>query len=162
VTASRNPIATEHMPFFITAPGDSDVLFNISVVFTVAMFVLTGVIWLTIQSLPDRIANKSQKVQLDVVALLCLLSILFRENIFWVAALILAFLDIPDLLTPVKRIAASVATVARRGKKPPEDPSTDHSEPLPPEVAIADVPRQDQKGDIRLRHSGPGAAAFPK
>ena len=160
MTASRNPIATEHMPFFITAPGDSDVLFNISVVFTVAMFVLTGVIWLTIQSLPDRIANKSQKVQLDVVALLCLLSLLTRENIFWVAALILAFLDIPDFLTPVKRIAASMKTMA--GQKSAENPSTDHSEPLPPEVAIADVPRQDQKGDIRLRPSGPGAAAFPK
>ena len=68
MTASRNPLATEHLPFFITAPGDTDGLFNITVVFTVVMVVLTGVILLTIHMLPDRIAHKSQKVQLDVVA----------------------------------------------------------------------------------------------
>jgi hypothetical protein len=31
--ASPIPVATGHLPFFITAPGDTDVLFNIMVVF---------------------------------------------------------------------------------------------------------------------------------
>jgi multisubunit Na+/H+ antiporter MnhF subunit len=149
VTASRNPLATEHLPFFITAPRDTDVLFNITLVFTIAMIVLTGVVFLTIHSLPDRIAHKSKKVQLDVVCLLCLLSLLTHENILWVAALILAFLDIPDFLTPVNRIAASVETIAEQESA--ESPSTDHSEPIPPKVAIANVPRQDQKGFVSSR-----------
>jgi hypothetical protein len=124
------------LPFFITAPKDTDLLFNATLVFTVVVVVLTGVILLRIQLLPDRIARRSQKVQLDVVALLCLLSLLMRENIFWVAALILAYLDIPDFLTPVNRIAASMETMA--GQEDAVDPSTDHSEPILPVAAIAE------------------------
>ena len=119
MAASRNPLATDHLPFFITAPGDTDLLFNSTVVFTVVSVVLTGVILLKIRSIPDSIAHKSQKVQLDVVALLCLLSLLTQEHILWVAALILAFLDIPDFLTPVNRIAASMETMAGQEGRPP-------------------------------------------
>lgn len=146
MTASRNPLATEHVPFFITAPGDTDVLFNITLVFIVVLVVLTGVTLLRIHMLPDHIAHKSQKVQLDVVALLCLLSLLTHQNILWIAALILAFIDIPDFLTPVNRIAASVETIA--GQESAGNRSTDHSEPSPPKVMIADVPGQDQKGSV--------------
>jgi hypothetical protein len=130
MTASPNSIATAHLPFFITAPGQTDVLFNIMAVFTVVMVVLAGVIFLTIHSLPERIAHKSKKIQLDIVAVLALLGLFTHENIFWVAALILAFLDIPDFLTPVNRIAASVETMA--GQEAAGNPSTDHSEPTPP------------------------------
>ena len=112
MTAVPNPIATHHLPFFITAPGDTDVLFNITVVFVVGSIVLTGVIFLTIHSLPERMAHKSKKVQLDIVALLCLLALLTHEHLFWFAAILLAFIDIPDFLTPVKRIASSVETIA--------------------------------------------------
>ena len=79
MTAAPNPIATHHLPFFITAPGDTDVLFNITVVFVVASIVMTGVIFLTIHSLPERMAHKSKKVQLDIVALLCLLALLYAR-----------------------------------------------------------------------------------
>jgi hypothetical protein len=44
--------------------------------------------------------------------------------------------DIPDFLTPVKRIAASMETMA--GQEDAIDPSTDHSEPILPVAAIAD------------------------
>lgn len=114
MAAARNPLATEHMPFFITAPGDTDVLFNATLVFTVVLVVLTGVILLRIHMLPDHIAHTSQKVQLDVVALLCLLSLLTHSNVLWIAALLLAYVDIPDFLTPVNRIAPSMETMAER------------------------------------------------
>ena len=112
MTAAPNPIATHHLPFFITAPGDTDVLFNITMVVVVGAIVLTGVIFLTIHSLPERMAHKSKKIQLDLIAVLCLLALLLHEHIFWFAALILAFIDIPDFLTPVTRIATSVETMA--------------------------------------------------
>jgi hypothetical protein len=56
---------------------------------------------LTIHSLPERMAHKSKKIQLDLIAVLCLLALLLHEHIFWFAALILAFIDIPDFSTPV-------------------------------------------------------------
>jgi hypothetical protein len=105
-------MATTHMPFFITAPGDTDVLFNVTLVFVVACIILTGVIFLTIHSLPERMAHKSKKVLLDLIALLCLLALLTHEHLFWFIAIVLAFIDIPDFLTPVNRIAKSVETMA--------------------------------------------------
>src|SRR4051794_7729042 len=112
LSASPNPIATTHMPFFITPPGETDVLFNITLWFVVACIILTGVIFLTIHSLPERMAHKSKKVLLDLIALLCLLALLTHEHLFWFIAIVLAFIDIPDFLTPVNRIARSVAAIA--------------------------------------------------
>jgi len=73
-----------------------------------------GVIFLTIHSLPERMAHKSKKILLDLIALLCLLALLTHEHLFWFVAIVLAFIDIPDFLTPVNRIASSVATMARQ------------------------------------------------
>jgi hypothetical protein len=129
LTASPNPAATAHLPFFITAPGDTDVLFNVMVVFLVAMVVLAGVIFLTIHSLPERMAHKSKKIQLDIVAVLCLLALFTHEHAFWFAALLLAFIDIPDFLTPFRSIASSVKTMAQRGSG---DAVADHSGSTPP------------------------------
>ncbi len=143
MTASPNPVATEHLPFFITAPGDTDVLFNITVVFVIASIVFTGIVFLTIHSLPERMAHKSKKIQLDIVAVLGLLGLLTHEHVFWIAALLLAFIDIPDFLTPFRRIATQWKRSP--GRKPPSEP-IDHSDTPPPKPVIADQPRQIQKG----------------
>jgi hypothetical protein len=146
LTASPNPIATTHVPFFITAPGQTDVLFNVTLVFVVVCIILTGVIFLTIHSLPERMAHKSKKVQLDLIALLCLLALLTHEHLFWFAAIVLAFIDIPDFLTPVNRIASSVATMARQeaGEKP-----ADVSASGSPEVAKVDELHVKKQGALR-------------
>ena len=75
MSTAPNPIATHHLPFFVTPPGQTDVLYNISMIFVVAMIVLFGVIFLTIHSLPERLAHKTKKIQLDIVAVLCLLAL---------------------------------------------------------------------------------------
>jgi hypothetical protein len=143
LTASPNPVATTHLPFFITAPGDTDVLYNITFVFVVAVIVLTGIAFLTIHSLPERMAHKSKKIQFDIVAVLCLLALFTHEHAFWFAALLLAFIDIPDFLTPVKRIASSVESIAGQEAA---GSLVDHSDAGPPVAAISDQPRQDRKG----------------
>jgi len=141
--STPNPIATHHLPFFITAPGDSDVLFNVTLVIVVASIIGTGVIFLTIHSLPERMAHKSKKIQFDIVAVLGLLGLLSHEHVFWVAALLLAFIDIPDFLTPFKRIATSVETIA--GQEPAAS-LVDHSDSSVPKTETADRPRRDAKG----------------
>lgn len=145
MTASPNATATTHLPFFITAPGDTDVLFNITLVFVVVCIILTGVVFLTIHSLPERMAHKSKKILLDLIALLCLLALLTHEHLFWFVAIVLAFIDIPDFLTPVNRIASSVATMA--GQEAGEKP-TDVSTASSPEAAKADEPRVKKQGAI--------------
>jgi hypothetical protein len=145
LTASPNPIATAHMPFFITAPGETDVLYNITLVFLVGCIILTGVVFLTIHSLPERMAHKSKKVLLDLIALLCLLALLTHEHLFWFIAIVLAFIDIPDFLTPVNRIASSVATMARQeaGDKPADDSTSGSTE-----AATTDEPHVKKQGAL--------------
>lgn len=143
LAAAPNPLATAHLPFFITAPGDTDILFNIMVVVVVGSIIATGVIFLTIHSLPERMAHKSKKVQFDIVAVLGLLGLLSHEHAFWVAALLLAFIDLPDFLTPFRRIATSVETIAGQEAAVSR---VDHSDSHPPEAATAAQPRRDQKG----------------
>ncbi len=144
MTASQNPAATAHPPFFITPPGDTDVLFNIMVVFVVGSIILTGVVFLTIHSLPERMAHKSKKILLDLIALLCLLALLTHEHLFWFAAIVLAFIDVPDFLTPVNRIASSVATMA--GQDAGEKPAVSTS--ALPEAAKVDEPRVKKPGAL--------------
>ena len=146
MTASPNPVATDHLPFFITPPGDTDVLFNIMVVFVIASIVLAGVVFLTIHSLPERMAHRSKKIQLDIIAVLCLLALFTHEHIFWFAALLLAFIDIPDFLSPVNRIAASVEAIAGQESA---GSLVDHSDSNPPEAMPAGHPHQEQKGAAR-------------
>ena len=104
---------------------------------------MTGVIFLTIHSLPERMAHKSKKIQMDLIAVLCLMALLLHQHAFWFAALILAFIDIPDFLTPVNRIASSVENMAGQeaADVPPADSEPTPSKPLPVEKA-----RQDRKG----------------
>jgi multisubunit Na+/H+ antiporter MnhF subunit len=131
------------MPFFITPPSETDVLFNITLWFVVACIVLTGVVFLTIHSLPERMAHKSKKVLLDLIALLCLLALLTHNHFFWFVAIVLAFIDIPDFLTPVNRIANSMESIA--GQEAGEKPA-DVSTLVPPEAAKVDEPHVKKQG----------------
>ena len=131
------------MPFFITPPSETDVLFNITLWFVVACIVLTGVVFLTIHSLPERMAHKSKKVLLDLIALLCLLALLTHNHFFWFVAIVLAFIDIPDFLTPVNSIANSMESIA--GQEAGEKPA-DVSTLVPPEAAKVDEPQVKKQG----------------
>ena len=146
--ATPNPIATEHLPFFITPPGQTDVLYNVTMIFVIAVIVLTGVIFLTIHSLPERMAHKTKKIQLDIVALLCLLALLTNEHVLWLAALLLAYVDFPDFITPITRIARATEAIAGQEDEetPPSKPET--PEHGPPKIVPAEQLAKDKKGAV--------------
>lgn len=107
MTGPLNPAAPHHMPFFITAPGDTDVLMVVAAVTLIGIILLAGVIFLHIHSLPERLAHKGQKLQFELVAVMCLLALFTHAHVLWVLALLLAFIDLPDFLSPLNRIARS-------------------------------------------------------
>ena len=115
--AALHPKAVEHLPMFITAPGDTDVLMVVMVFVLAFSVVAFGVLFLRLHSLPEHIAHKSHKVQMEVVSVLCLISLFTHMHIFWIIGLILAFIDIPDFGTPLQRIAGGVEKIA--GVEPP-------------------------------------------
>jgi multisubunit Na+/H+ antiporter MnhF subunit len=109
---SLNPAVPHHLPIFITAPGNTDVLMVVAGIILVASLVAFGVLFLRLHTLPERMAHKSQKIQFEIVAVLGLLALFTHIHAFWVAALLLALIDFPDVGSFLGRIAGSVEKIA--------------------------------------------------
>jgi hypothetical protein len=89
-----------------------------------------GVMFLHLHSLPERLAHRGHKLQFQVVAVLGLLALFTHIHLFWVAALLLALVDIPDIGGHLRRIAGAAERMA--GLPPGGgDPSGD-GPPRPP------------------------------
>jgi hypothetical protein len=107
-----HPAASHHLPAFITAPGETDVLMVVMAVFLIVAVLLFGSLFLRLHSLPERMAHKAHKIQFEIVAVLCLIALFTHIHLFWVAALLLAMIDIPDFGGSLGRIAGSVEKMA--------------------------------------------------
>src|ERR687894_2373507 len=112
MTESLHPAAPHHLPVFITAPGETDVLMVVMAVFLVLAVLTVGLLFLRLHTLPERMAHKGHKLQFEIVAVLGLLALFTHMHIFWVAGLLLAMIDLPDFGTPLRRIAASAEKLA--------------------------------------------------
>jgi hypothetical protein len=115
-TQPLHPAATQHLPMFITAPGQTDVLMVIMAIVLAVVVVAFGVLYFRLHSLPEQVAHKGKKVQFELVAILGLISLFTHMHIFWIAGLLLAFIDLPDFGGFLGRIAGSVEKIA--GVKP--------------------------------------------
>jgi hypothetical protein len=115
---SIHPAAPHNLPSYITAPGETDTLMIVMGVILALSALAFGTLLLRLHHLPEHIAHKSQKVQFEIVAILGLIAMFTHMNIFWIAALLLALIDLPDFGTPLSRIADSAETIA--GIKPRE------------------------------------------
>ena len=122
-----HPAAPHHLPSFITAPGDTDILMILVGIILIAAVLAVGNIYLRLHTLPERMAHKSQKLQFEIVAVLGLLALFTHIHLFWVAGLLLAMIDLPDFGTPLRSIASSVARMA--GVPANIDEETERSEP---------------------------------
>ena len=113
-----HPVAIEHLPMFITPPGETDVLMVVLAFILAGSVLGFGVFYFRLHSLPEHLAHKSKKIQAELVALLCLISLFTHMHIFWIIGLVLAFVELPDFSGPLNRIAGSAEKVA--GLKPGE------------------------------------------
>ncbi len=110
---SKHPIAIDHVPAFITAPGQTDILFNFVIVFLICMIFAVGTLYLRLHALPEQMAHRTNKVQLQVVAVLALIALFTHNQLFWIAALLLAMIELPNFITPVTSMAKSLNRIAR-------------------------------------------------
>jgi len=114
MTDAIHPAAIEHLPVFVTAPGQTDWLFNVTIVMILAIILILGNFYFKLHALPERMAHGSKKVQMEIVAVLCLISLFTHNHLFWIAGLLLAFIDLPDFRTPVASIARSLEKLSGR------------------------------------------------
>jgi hypothetical protein len=130
---AQHPAASQHLPWFLTAPGDSDVLMIVTAVVLVATVFALGVVFFKLHSLPERLGHK--KLQFEIVAVLGLLSLFTHIHAFWVAGLLLALIDLPDFLTPLKRIASSLEAATGT-----QASATTQASPAPPAAGPRNEP----------------------
>jgi hypothetical protein len=122
LTAAIHADAPHHLPFFIPGPDGSDpVLLGVGL-FLLFAIVLFGVFFLTLHTLPERIAHRGHKLQFEIVAVLGLLALLTHVHLFWVIGLLLALIEIPDFTGPLRRIARAAETRAGLPPGPPDEP----------------------------------------
>jgi hypothetical protein len=105
-------MAPHHLPFYIIAPGQTDVLMIVTGIILIGAVFGVGLLYWHLHSLPERMAHKTQKLQFEIVAVLGLLALFTHEHLYWIAALVLALIELPDFGTPLRSIAGSVERIA--------------------------------------------------
>jgi hypothetical protein len=153
MSAETHPAATHHLPMFITAPGQTDTLMVVMAIFLAIIVFAVGVLFLRLHTLPERIAHRGHKLQFEIVAVLGLIALFTHMHIFWVAGLLLALIDFPNIGGWMGRIAGSVEKMA--GLKPGEGATlAEAGEPGPHPDQEPPEPPPEPVGDIRRREAG--------
>ncbi|UPY35179.1 hypothetical protein [Sediminicoccus sp. KRV36] len=111
-SAETHPAAPHHLPIFIPGADGSDGLMWITGAILVVSVVAFGLFFLRLHTLPERMAHRTHKLQFEIVAVLGLLALFTHIHMFWVAGLLLALIDIPDIVSPMRRIAGSSERIA--------------------------------------------------
>jgi multisubunit Na+/H+ antiporter MnhF subunit len=150
MTASLHPAAPHALPAFITSPGTTDVLMVAMAIFLVVAVLAVGILFFRLHTLPERIAHTSKKLQFEIVAVLGLLALFTHVHLFWVAALILALIDIPDFGGMLGRMAGALERMA--GIKPGA------AEPVEHTARGGDAPLQSEP----TAHGAPDAVPEPR
>lgn len=112
MTETPNPLAPDHLPWFVAAPGETDVLLVAMAIFLVGIVIVVGILYLNLHHLPERLAHETPRGQILMVSVLALLAMFTHQNIFWIAALLLALVQFPDFSTPIRSIAESLRNIA--------------------------------------------------
>ena len=132
-----HPAAAKHLPAFITGPGQTDVLFVVVAVLLIGIVLLIGNFYFRLHALPEQLAHRGHKVQFEIVAVLALLALFTHNHLFWIAALLLALIQLPDFSTPIASMARSLDKLAKSDERRPE-------EVLPKEeLRDADLPKEE-------------------
>jgi hypothetical protein len=125
----------DHLPPFITAPGETDVLFIAMAILVLLGVIGIGVFYFKLHALPEHMAHRGQKVQLEIVAVLALIALFTHNHAFWIAGLLLALIPLPDFMTPLTSIARSLDRIAA---------SAGPDVPAPPPAPEAPTPAGDR------------------
>src|SRR5215472_944795 len=88
----------------ITEPGQTDWLMIFTGIFLLCFAALVGVLMMRLLYLPLTMVPQEQKAPYEVVGTLCPLAMFAPGNFLWIAALLVAMMDIPDPTTVFSRM----------------------------------------------------------
>ena len=116
--AGTHPLAPEHLPRYIPGADGSDPLFTVVIWLLVILLMAFGNLYLKLHSLPERMAHRRSSAQLQLIAVLGLLALFTHNNVFWVAALLLAVVRLPDWSSRIDSMAESLERMAPPHNEP--------------------------------------------
>lgn len=126
MSGDLHPLAPHALPPFISGADGGDPLFSAITFIVITLVLVIGVFYLKLHAIPEQLAHKHSNTQSQLIMVLALLALFTHNNIFWVAALILALLKFPDFLTPINSISDSLKKLtAQEGSTPA--PKVDNS-----------------------------------
>ncbi len=105
IVTTVHPMAPHHLPSFLPDAAGHDAMMNHMIIFVIVLVFALVTGFLLLHSLPEKLAHKVGATQLQIVGILGLLALFTHNNLYWVAALLLAVIQVPDYLTPLQRIA---------------------------------------------------------
>jgi hypothetical protein len=100
------------LPFYLPGPDGADPVMVGTGIVLLGAVLAAGLLFMRIHMLPDHIAHRGRKMQLEIVAVLGLISLFTGIHAFWIAALLLALIDFPDFSEPLRRMAGSAERIA--------------------------------------------------
>jgi hypothetical protein len=152
MASSAHPAAPHDLPSFIAAPGETDIFMVVMAVFLVLAVLMVGILFLRLHSLPERMAHRGHKLQFEIVAVLCLLALFTHVHLFWVAALLLALIDLPDFSGLLTRMARALEKNAGiKSEDGPAEIADATIAEVRPDTNPADVPHTSQIAQTAAR-----------
>jgi hypothetical protein len=133
-----HPLASHDLPSFITAPGETDQMMVVTGIFLLLIIISVGVLYFSLHSLPERLSHRTNQVQAGVVAVLCLLALFTHNHAFWIIAILLAFIRIPDFETPIYAISDSLQRLAQAA--PPAAAAAEVVSPVAVDSVLVSAP----------------------
>nr|WP_170753536.1 hypothetical protein [Ruegeria lacuscaerulensis] len=121
-------MATGHIPHYVVQADGSDYLLTFMFVFTVGVIILIGVGYFTLHSIPEKIAHESNHPQFQLVGILALLALFTHNGLFWIAAILVAGFQFPDIGAPLRAIADAIRSLGPQRQDPTAPPSPEHQE----------------------------------
>jgi len=151
---NTHPAAPHHLPGYLPGPDGSDPLFTAVVVVLLTVLMVAGVLYFKLHSIPEQMGERANSTQLQLISILAVLALFTHNNAFWILALLIAAIRIPDYLTPLQTIASSLKKLAADGKttgpvKPPPETESSNNEDTPAaqsETEVVSVSLQADKG----------------
>ena len=111
---AAHSLAPHHLPAFPPGPDGSDFLFTAVVIVMILVVLGVGVLYFTLHALPEKIAHGASSTQFQLICVLALLAMFTHNNVYWIAALLLATVQLPDFTTPLNSISRSLEEIKDR------------------------------------------------
>lgn len=105
-------LAPQHLPPFIVPPGSSDILFIVVLCALLLIVLVLGNFYFKLHALPEGMAKHANSTQLHLIGVLALIALFTHNNIFWILALLVAAVELPDFTGPLNSIARSLRALA--------------------------------------------------